>query len=249
MAEIRRMPPNKWNHALIVERLAHQLRSQLDTDAIFVVTTIFGLVIRRSPVTTRVPDLAVFVKAEIVEQDGYIHSAPLLVVEVVSPGNTRAERTQKLKTTNPSASPRFRSYHRKLKLWKYSSSATQLDHHLAAEGRLHRAASLPRGNGRHRRHLARRQIEKAPDALGIRRLNYLQPLISGSRSASGLRPAVPWHRERRAAGHALRNQPDLDAPVLGFVRIHLSSAAFFRRGGGNSAGGRHRFALLRGAHP
>src|SRR5271156_1000088 len=95
--EIRKMPPNKWNHALMVERLAHQLRSQLDSDAIFVITTIFGLVIRRSPVTTRVPDLAVFVKAEIVEQDGYIHSAPRLAVEVVSPGNTRAERTQKLR--------------------------------------------------------------------------------------------------------------------------------------------------------
>jgi len=37
------------------------------------------------------------VAAEIVEQDGYIHSAPELIVEVLSPANTRAERAEKLR--------------------------------------------------------------------------------------------------------------------------------------------------------
>ena len=36
----------------------------------------FGLVIRKQPLTSRVPDLAVFELSAIVEQDGYIHSAP-----------------------------------------------------------------------------------------------------------------------------------------------------------------------------
>jgi len=94
--EIRKMPPNKWNHASIIEELADQLRSQLDRKAVRVITTIFGLVIRRDPVTTRVPDLAVFIRANMVKRDGYVHSAPELVVEVLSPGNTRAERAQKL---------------------------------------------------------------------------------------------------------------------------------------------------------
>src|SRR5664279_423252 len=44
----------------------------------------------------RIPDVAVFRKSTIVEQDGYIHSAPQLVVEVLSPGNTRRERERKL---------------------------------------------------------------------------------------------------------------------------------------------------------
>jgi Uma2 family endonuclease len=43
-----------------------------------------------------VPDLAVFQADTIVEQDGYIHSAPQLVVEVLSPGNTSAERAETL---------------------------------------------------------------------------------------------------------------------------------------------------------
>lgn len=94
--EIRKMPPNKWNHAWVVEQLARRLRAKLDPDSIYVVTSVFGLVVRRDPLTTRVPDLAVFVATEIVEQDGYIHSAPDLIVEVLSPANTRAERAEKL---------------------------------------------------------------------------------------------------------------------------------------------------------
>jgi Uma2 family endonuclease len=31
-----------------------------------------------------------------IERDGYVHSAPQLVVEVLSPGNTRRERERKL---------------------------------------------------------------------------------------------------------------------------------------------------------
>jgi Uma2 family endonuclease len=68
--EVRKMPPNKWNHARIVEELARQLRAQLDPQAVFVVTSVFGLVIRRDPLTTWVPDLAVFIKKQIVEQEG-----------------------------------------------------------------------------------------------------------------------------------------------------------------------------------
>ena len=87
--EIRKMPPNKWNQARVVEQLALLLRAQVDPQRIFVVTTVFGLVIRQEPLTTRVPDLAVFYANRIVEQDGYIHSAPELIVEVLSPANAR----------------------------------------------------------------------------------------------------------------------------------------------------------------
>ena len=48
------------------------------------------------PLTTRVPDIGVFIRANVVERDGYIHSAPELLVEVLSPANTRSERAAKL---------------------------------------------------------------------------------------------------------------------------------------------------------
>src|SRR3974377_34148 len=74
--EIRIMPPPKSRHGDIVDELASQMRSQVDKYQIRVRSSQFGLIIRRSPLTTRVPDLAVFETATIVEQDGYIHSAP-----------------------------------------------------------------------------------------------------------------------------------------------------------------------------
>jgi Uma2 family endonuclease len=46
--------------------------------------------------STRVPDIAVFIRGNVVEKDGYIHSAPELVVEVLSPANMRSERAEKL---------------------------------------------------------------------------------------------------------------------------------------------------------
>jgi Uma2 family endonuclease len=94
--EILIMPPNKWNHTVIVANLRDALVAQLDRREVQVVDSSFGLVIRKAPLTSRVPDVAVFQKSMIVEQDGYIHSAPQLVVEVLSPGNTRRERERKL---------------------------------------------------------------------------------------------------------------------------------------------------------
>jgi len=94
--EIRKMPPNKLLHADTVENLADLLKSRLDRRTVQVRVSIFGLVIRRNPVTTRVPHIAVFIRKNVLEQDGYIHSAPELIVEVLSPGNTRVEREEKL---------------------------------------------------------------------------------------------------------------------------------------------------------
>lgn len=95
--EVRTLPPNKWKHALIVQNLARALDRQVNEHEVLVLTTQFGLIIRQRPLTSRVPDLAMFVKKDVVEHDGYIHSAPELVVEVLSPANTRAERAEKLR--------------------------------------------------------------------------------------------------------------------------------------------------------
>jgi Uma2 family endonuclease len=95
--EVVKMPANKWNHTRVVEALARQFIARLNPEATHVVTSVFGLVVRRDPLALRVPDLAVFHADRVVEHDGYIHSAPELVVEVLSPANTRSERAAKLK--------------------------------------------------------------------------------------------------------------------------------------------------------
>ena len=134
--EVRKMPPNKWNHARIVEELARQLRAQLDPQAVFVVTSVFGLLIRRDPLTTRVPDLAVFIREHIDEQEGYVHSAPELVVEVLSPANTRAERAEKLTDYENLSVP---------EVWVVSPEAQTVEVMLLKEGRLTTAALLREG--------------------------------------------------------------------------------------------------------
>jgi Uma2 family endonuclease len=94
--EIVIMPPAKLKHALIARNICKAFDAQTDAHETVVLDNSFGLVIRKAPLTSRVPDLAVFRKSTIVEQDGYVHSAPQLVVEVLSPGNTRRERERKL---------------------------------------------------------------------------------------------------------------------------------------------------------
>ncbi len=90
------IPAPKWDHGEIVDRLSFLINKQVDQRRIKVKVSQFGLVIRQQPVTSRVPDLAVFQADTIVQQDGYIHSAPQLAVEVLSPANTRRDRADKL---------------------------------------------------------------------------------------------------------------------------------------------------------
>ena len=94
--EIRIMLPPSWNHSEIIQNVYDSIRPQVDKRNVRVKCTGFGLIIRRQPLTSRVPDLAMFHTNTIVEQDGCIHSAPQLIVEVLSPSNTRREREEKL---------------------------------------------------------------------------------------------------------------------------------------------------------
>ena len=91
------MPPAKSVHALIVANLTADFIRQLDRTRFYVLSGSFGVVIRTEPLTTRVPDLAVFERATVVIIDGYFHSAPQLAVEVLSPSETRRSIGEKLR--------------------------------------------------------------------------------------------------------------------------------------------------------
>jgi Uma2 family endonuclease len=94
--EIIKMPPNKWNHAEVVDELHALLVLQLDRKTIRVTSSRFGLVIRKEPLICREPDLAVFIRKNILEEEGYIYSPPELAVEVLSPSNTRKDMARKI---------------------------------------------------------------------------------------------------------------------------------------------------------
>lgn len=95
--EIRIMPPNKTPHPFVVDDLTAAFRSQLDRRRARCIGSTFGLVIRKEPLTCRSPDIAIFQRSTMIEQDGYIHSAPQLVIEVLSPSETRKEIREKLR--------------------------------------------------------------------------------------------------------------------------------------------------------
>ncbi len=134
--EIVKMPPNKLPHAYAVENLADLLKAKLDRRTVQVLVTTFGLVISRDPLTTRVPDIAVFIRSNMVVQDGYIHSAPELVVEVLSPANTRSERAEKLKDYESLGVP---------EVWVVSPEAQTVEVLLLQDGRLTTTTLLREG--------------------------------------------------------------------------------------------------------
>ena len=135
--EIRKMPPNKLPHAYSVENLADLLKAMLDRRTVQVLVTTFGLVIRRDPLTTRVPDIAVFIRSKVVERDGYIHSAPELVVEVLSPANTRSERAEKLQDYESLGVP---------EVWVVSPEAQTVEVLRLQDGRLATTTLLRQGH-------------------------------------------------------------------------------------------------------
>ena len=95
--EIRIMPPNKLPHPDVIDNLTAAFHSQLDRRLAKCFASLFGLVIRKEPLTCRSPDIAVFLRSTMIEQDGYVHSAPQLVIEVLSPSETRKEIAAKLR--------------------------------------------------------------------------------------------------------------------------------------------------------
>jgi Uma2 family endonuclease len=134
--EIRIMPPAKSPHAFIVENLAAAFLPQLDRSRFRVLTGSFGLVVRKAPLTCRNPDLALFDRALLVEQDGYFHSPPQLAVEVLSTSETRRRIGEKLRDYEFIGTP---------EVWLVSPEAATVEILVLEEGRLRRTAILAEG--------------------------------------------------------------------------------------------------------
>ncbi len=94
--EIRIVSSPSWDHSEILDDLAFNMRSQVNPREVKVKSSTFGLVIRLEPLQVREPDLALFRAETVVKRDGVVHSAPQLLIEVLSPSNTRREMEQKL---------------------------------------------------------------------------------------------------------------------------------------------------------
>jgi Uma2 family endonuclease len=134
--EIRIMPPNGLPHVRIVDALTDAFRRQLDRTQAECFGSTFGLVIRKEPLTCRSPDVAVFQRATLVERDGYIHSAPQLIIEVLSPSESPGRIAEKLRDYESIGVP---------EVWLFDPEPKTVEVLELQNGRLCRAARLAEG--------------------------------------------------------------------------------------------------------
>jgi Uma2 family endonuclease len=94
--ELRLMPPTLYPHAEIIQRLLKRLSEQLPEKQVAILGSNFGLMISRDPLTCRSPDLALYWRDKMIVNDGLYWSPPGLVVEVISPSETKRRKEDKL---------------------------------------------------------------------------------------------------------------------------------------------------------
>jgi Uma2 family endonuclease len=103
--EIILMPPAKLRHARIIKLLSKALLLQLDVRVYDVLAGSCGVIISEKPLTCRTPDIMIALLSSVVERDGYLRSAPQLVVEVISPSESRRMTERKLRDYEAIATP------------------------------------------------------------------------------------------------------------------------------------------------
>ncbi len=94
--ELRFMPPPHQPHAEIVQRLVRRFSLQVTEEQVAILGSFFGLVINREPLTCRAPDLALYWRNAMIVQDGVHCSPPDLIVEIISPSETKRRKEEKL---------------------------------------------------------------------------------------------------------------------------------------------------------
>ncbi len=93
---LRFMPPTRYPHAEIIQRLIMAMLPQIDPKGVSILGSNLGLMISREPLTCRSPDLIVFRRDKMEIRDGLYYSAPALVVEIISPSENRRRKEGKL---------------------------------------------------------------------------------------------------------------------------------------------------------
>ncbi len=95
--EIVTMPPAVPRHARLINNLLRQINPALPLDRFEVLGSSFGIVIRKQPLAVRNPDIAIYRIESYLAADNLVQSAPQLVIEVLSPSNTRREMDRRLR--------------------------------------------------------------------------------------------------------------------------------------------------------
>ena len=91
------LPPNKVTHAEVVQNLTFSFSKQVERKRVAVLGSNFNLLIGREPLTSRVPDLALFWRETMrVDENDVVCSPPDLLIEVLSPSENKRRKQRKL---------------------------------------------------------------------------------------------------------------------------------------------------------
>ena len=121
------MPPTHYPHADIIQLIIEQLVAQVDRKKVRILGSNFGLMITRDPLTCRSPDLAVFWQDKRVIVDGLDWSPPDLIIEVISPSETKRRKEEKMADYALIGVP---------EAWLVSPEAQSVEVRLLADGKL-----------------------------------------------------------------------------------------------------------------
>jgi Uma2 family endonuclease len=121
------MAPPQLSHAVIIQRLSFRIARQVDERKVNVLGSTFGLMIRQEPLTCREPDLALCWIEKQVVRDELVWSPPELVVEVISPSETKRRKQAKLDDYASIGVP---------EAWIVSPEAESVEIHLLSQGKL-----------------------------------------------------------------------------------------------------------------
>jgi Uma2 family endonuclease len=127
--EYRFMAAPHFPGALVVDEFTAQFHARVDRKKIQVLSSSFGLLIRKEPLTCRQPDLAIYWKERLAVEDGNVFSAPDLVIQVISPSETRRRKEEKMEDYASIGVP---------EAWLVSPEAQMIEVRILREGKLER---------------------------------------------------------------------------------------------------------------
>jgi Uma2 family endonuclease len=125
--ELRFMPPNHADHAFIIENLTAVLLPQVNRKQVSVIGSNIGQMISRKPLTCRSPDMLVFWREGMVIERGLLWSPSDLIIEVLSPYETKRRQQEKLDDYESIAAP---------EVWLIDSKMRSVRVHLLTSGKL-----------------------------------------------------------------------------------------------------------------
>jgi Uma2 family endonuclease len=136
--ELQTLPPNRYMHAVVIHNLTLAISAQIDRTHITVLGSNVSLLISQEPLACRAPDLVMYWRESMVrDRHDVLCSPPDLVIEVLSPSETKRRKQGKLDDYARIGVP---------EAWIISPEAETVEIRLLVDGKLSLSKIITEGN-------------------------------------------------------------------------------------------------------